>query len=361
MSATGQSAVEAWEDGRRQTPGDGRAELWHFEASLAEGWTVAIGFCLVDLLPAERDEPERYRTVVNLMITTSDGQHREQAMTGTVRADAVSTQRCGLPFGPNTADGDLRSYDVHVETDDGTTVVDLRFDALTDPYWPRIAAPIQLDGDTARTFNVLIIARCAVTGTIHLDGVRHEVGGIGTHDHQWFDANPLTTWHHWIWGRLATEHHTAILFDLVTSAPTGLRRIPILGVFDTDGRLIFDNTHPVHLTSQMRVDAESGKELPLQATYRAHDADQTCTLDFHWQDDLLSKDLYESAGDSDELGSASREQYDQMNVQPSYTRSHATGTLTLTGPDRDFHETGEMFYELNYPGLADPSAFQATT
>lgn len=354
MTGTEQTRpVEAWEDGRRQEPGDGRAELWHFEASLTDGTALALGFCLVGLDP---HDPDRFQTVVNVMVTTPDGAQHEHAITGAVRSDEVGTERCLLPFGRCTADGDLQRYAVHVDTDDGSLVLDLRYDAQTEAFRPRIASPVSVGEDQVRHFSDLIIARCAVSGSITLNVVYSEVAGVGTHDHQWFDANPHTTWHHWIWGRIATEHYTAVLFDLVTSADLGLRRVPVFGLFDADGTLIFESDGSVDIDSTTSRNEESDKD-PRRATYRFRNADRTVMLRFEHQVDLVSKNLYETSTASGELGGASKEQYDRMGVRPSYARCRAAGSLTITAPELQAHETGDMIYELNYPAASDPTTF----
>lgn len=349
--------VEAWEDGRRQMPGGERAELWHFEAGLSDGTIVAIGFCLVGVDP---EDPGSLQTVVNVMLTTPDGARHEHAITGTTRTDEIGTDRCALPFGRNTAHGDLRTYDVHVETDDGGLRIDLRYDALTEALLPVIASPVVLNAGRGPRFSELVVARCAVTGTVVVDGTTTEVTGLGAHDHQWFDANPLTTWHHWLWGRLYTEHFSAVLFDLVASRESGLERVPVFAVFDATGALLLDNEHPVELVSELQVDPGSGKAYPLRSTYRFRDGARTVELSVERQEDLISHDLYGAADGSEQLGGASRQQFDDMGVRPSYARCRGIGTLVVTDHGSTVQESGELLYELNYPGKDDPATFAAT-
>lgn len=39
--------IQPWEVGRREEALAGRSELWHFDASMEDGTTTAIAFCLV--------------------------------------------------------------------------------------------------------------------------------------------------------------------------------------------------------------------------------------------------------------------------------------------------------------------------
>ena len=109
-------AGTAFSDGLQQQPGEGRRELWHFDGRLDEGTSIGIASCLVGTGP---DDPGRYRTVVNVMLTDEDG-------------------------------------------DD---VVDLHDTTLTRPWRPGGTGGVTLD-DVTR-FADLVVARCLVADAAH--------------------------------------------------------------------------------------------------------------------------------------------------------------------------------------------------
>lgn len=342
-------------DARQQEPGAERSELWHFDAALDNGMTFAVGFCVVGVDPAR---PDHTTTVVNVMLTTKDGRQQQHAIQGTVRTAAIGTTRCHLPFGGNRVDGDLQHYDVLVATDDQTLRLDLHYEAKTVAYEPAIAAPA-LDRAAVRIAD-LILPRCSVAGTVTIDGTTETVTGEGAHDHQWFTANPMTTWHHWLWGHIYTESYSAVIFDLVTGAELGTQRIPVFGVFDATGALVFDNSAEPQIVADLAVDPDTGKEQPESCTYTFTDGVQIWELGFRRTETLTAKNLYaeaQASADSagGEMGAMSQQQYDAMRIRPSYGRYRADATLVVPEAEGPRTEAGTMIYEFNYPAGPDSS------
>lgn len=348
------AGVEAWEDGRRHEPGDGRAEVWHFDARLGDGTSLALAFCIVGVEPGDT---ELCRTVVNVMVSTAAGTS-VRAVPGTVRTSTVGTSSCDLTFGGNTVTGDLHSYRLHVETRADDLVLDLTYDAVTEPYRPGRTGHLALGADGNTGFAVLAVPRCRVSGTVVLGGKEEAVAGEGYHDHQWFTSNPQTTWQHWILGHLYTESFTVMVFDLTASEEFGFAHTPLLGVFDAGGRLIFDNLAATRASRTTYVDRSSGKEYPRRSHYTLRDGARTFELWFEWDEVLMAHDLYAAADESDdaELGSASRDTFDAMGVRPSYGRFRGEGTLVVNDEGGSVRESGEMVYELSYPARADARA-----
>ena len=342
----------AFSDGLQQQPGDGRRELWHFDGRLDDGTSIGIAFCLVGTDP---DDPERYRTVVNVMFTDDDGDNVVHFTAGTVRADTVSFDQCDLVFGTNHVRGDLSTYDLHVESDDGSLVIDLHYTALTQPWRPGGTGGITLDDNTH--FADLIIARCAITGTLTRNGSPTAVTGEGYHDHQWFDTDPMATWHHWLLAHLYTDDATVIVYDLVANAAHGHVRTTWLGVFGRDGSLLHDGHDRVASSAETVTDDSSGKEYPKRIAYTGNDPADEIVVSLDWAQTLVNEDLYAAAsqngGPDTELGGASRAEYDRKGIQPTYARYVARGAVQLVQLVHDhgiIDGVGEAICELNYPG-----------
>ena len=334
-------------DGLQQQPGEGRGELWHFDARLDDGTSVGIAFCLVGIDP---DDPGRYTTVVNVMLTDARGDDVVHTTSGTVLASTVGADRCDLTFGPNTVRGDLRTYDLHVESDDGSLVLDLHYRALTQPWRPGGSGQIALDDSTH--FADLIVARCEITGTLTRHGTTGNVIGEGYHDHQWFDTDPMDTWHHWLLAHLYADDATVVVYDLTASEAHGHARTPWIGVFGPDGALLHDGQGQVKSSADTFTDSSSGKDYPGRITYTGHDPADELAITLEWSHTLVTEDLYAAASNAQapELGGASQAEYDRRRIRPTYARYLAHGTVHLKHARGTIDSTGEAVCELNHPG-----------
>ena len=155
--------VQPWEVGRRQDPVAGRSELWHFDASMEDGTTTAVAFCLVGPGPSDSGSAA---TVVNVFLTLPDGRRFQRTVPGVVEVSAIGTTRCELPFGPHAASGDLTTFTVTVDPVDGVGV-ELSYEALVASYRPGGTGTIALSGDAVGDLHYAVhaVPRCAVTGT----------------------------------------------------------------------------------------------------------------------------------------------------------------------------------------------------
>lgn len=319
-----------------------------------DGTKTAIAFCLVGPDPSGEHS---FSTLVNVIVTLADGREFLSAAPGSITVSAVGTDQCALHFGPHSAVGDLNKYRVIVEPIEGVGV-ELSYEALVEPYRPGGTAQIALTGDGEFHYGIQPVARCRVSGTVTVDGKTIDVTGQGYHDHQWSDVDLLESWHHWLWGRLYTEHYTVLVDDLTTSERFGFTRIPLFGLFDASGALVFDNRGDAETRVETYRDVESGKDYPKRSTYVFRDGQRVIELDFEWTDVLSSRSTYIASADdvAPELGGGQRERFDAMGIRPSYARYRADGSLTITDHDQTVTEHGEMIYELNYVGRPDSRA-----
>lgn len=348
--------VQQWEDGRRDTATPGHMEVWYFDATMEDGTTTVVGFRPIGMTGAgDEDAPN-----LNVNITTPDGQEFVDMIQVPAADSSIATDHCDVRFGPHTAIGDLKDYDVHVEPVNGIGV-DLHYHALVEPYRAGGTAAVSLTDDAGNDFYYtdFSIPRHRVTGTVTAGGKTWEVSGQGYHDHQWFSINPLMAWHHWLWGRFYTENFTVVIYDFVTNARFGYTRVPIFGVLDKSGKVVFDNRSDADVQVETYHDDVTDKDYPKHSHYTFREGDTTAEFDITWKDILETRDMYGSTT-QDHYGLAGDKQraaYDAMGIKPSYMRYYATGTLALTGADgRSTSESGDMIYEVNYPAPGDGSA-----
>jgi hypothetical protein len=347
--------VEPWEDGRRDTPAPGHNEVWYFDGTMDDGTKIVVGFRPVN--PASSgdgtDSPN-----LNVNVTTPDGQEFVSMIQVPAVESHIGTDKCDVHFGPHYATGDLKSYDVHVEPVQGVGV-DLHYDALVETYRAGGTSHIALGDNDEFYYTDQSIPRCRITGTVTAGGKTWQVSGQGYHDHQWFNINPFLAWHHWLWGRFYTESYTAVVYDFVTTEKFGFTRIPIFGVLDRSGKVVFDNRGGVDAEVVTYHDEQTDKDYPKSSRYVFHEGDKTVEFDVEWSQVLEVRDMYGATADQDHYGMAGEQQrkaYDAMGIKPSYMRYYATGALKITADGQTDTESGDMIYEFNYPGVPDPRA-----
>lgn len=347
--------VQQWEDGRRDTSEPGHAEVWYFDATMTDGTKTVVGFRPVDpaSIAAGGESPN-----ININITTPDGQEFVDMIRVPASDSSIAADHCEVRFGVHSAVGDLRDYDVHVEPVNGVGV-DLHYHALVEPYRAGGTAHVALGDADEFYYTDFSIPRHQVTGTVTAGGNTWEVSGDGYHDHQWFNVHPFVAWHHWLWGRFYTDNFTVVIYDFVTSEKFGFTRVPIFGVLDSTGKVIFDNRGDAEVEVTTYHDDQTGKDYPKTSRYTFHDSGTTAEFAVSWTEILEIRDMY-GATTKDHYGLAGERQraaYDAMGIQPTYLRYYATGTLTLTAAGgTSTTESGDMIYEFNYPGRPDPRA-----
>ncbi|NLU82409.1 lipocalin-like domain-containing protein [Rhodococcus sp. HNM0569] len=214
--------VEAWNGpGRRDgeitvvSPADNGAhpsndkhafEHWYFDAHLDDGRIVVAMLQTRELV--------HRKPGVEIHVYTPDGERRE-VIAGYRDTDlTVSSQRCDVRIGGNTArlvdgaerPGDLPVYRVSVA--EGDLAFDLTFTARLPPWMPGQGRTSYND----REFFAWVVGapRAAVAGTVTVDGVTTEVTGRGYHDHNWGVGDMKRLIDKWYWGRLYTDDFSLV-------------------------------------------------------------------------------------------------------------------------------------------------------
>lgn len=346
--------VQPWEDGRRDTATPGHMEVWYFDATMDDGTKIVVGFRPIN--PAGNggaDAPN-----LNVNITTPDGQEFVDMIQVPAEDSSIASDHCEVRFGVHTAVGNLVDYDVHVEPVNGIGL-DLHYHALVDPYRAGGTAQVALGEDDEFYYTDFSVPRSRVSGTVTAGGKTWEVEGEGYHDHQWFNISPFVAWHHWLWGRFFAENYTVVIYDFVTSEKFGFTRVPIFGVMDKSGKVIFDNRSEADVQVETYHDDQTDKAYPKRSRYTFHEDGTTAEFEIDWKQVIEVRDMY-GATSADHYGMAGEKQraaYDAMGIKPSYMRYYAVGKLTLTDAQSAVTtESGDMIYELNYPGVPDERA-----
>jgi hypothetical protein len=203
-----------------------------------------------------------------------------------------------------------------------------------------------------------------VSGTVTVGGVSREVHGTGYHDHQWGNSNFWQLFNHWLWARQGFDDYSILVFDFVTAAKYGYRRIPVCFIQNADGNLVFTNTQDVsYVVLEELRDPTSGKDCPKVSRY-SFDHDGTQVVYTLTANTIIeSRDAMALAPQMvrQKLGKVldglvggiavalMRWRFRRQGLQPSYTRFAATGDLQLTRDGNTITRFGELIYEFMYP------------
>ncbi len=347
--------VRTWEDGRRDTDEPMHNEVWYFDATADDGTKIVVGFRpkLPGDMAREVSSPN-----LNINVIAPDGQEFVDFIEVDPADAEMADDRCHVRYCRHYVTGNLREYHVVVAPVNGVGV-DLRYEALVEPFRPGGTAHVALGADDEYYYTDFSIPRNRVTGTVTAGGRTWEITGSGYHDHQWMNIHPFVAWHHWLWGRFYGERFTAVIYDFTTSERFGFTNIPILGVMDAAGKLVLDNRQPVERTIESYHDERTGKDYPKRSHYVFRDGDVTATLDIEWVELIEFRDTYGDAERGDRYGMSGegmKARYDQMGIQPTYMRYYATATLRVDDGNGTTSESGDMIYEFNYIGRPDPRA-----
>lgn len=338
--------VEPWEDGRRDDDRPGVNEVWYFDATMEDGTKVVVGF-----RPKAPDDTqiEKSSPNLNILVTTPDGVPHADMWVYSGEEGTMSKEKCEVHYGPHSAVGNLEEYDVKVVPEHGVGA-DLHYKALVKPFRPGGTAYVALGDNDEMYYTDMSIPKSIVTGTVTVDGRTYEVTGTGYHDHQWMNINPYMAWHHWVWGRLYAGEYTVVIYDFTASERFGFKRVPILGILDGNGDVIFDNTQPVKCETELYWQEEMQKDFPKSIKYEFEDKGKKILFDLDWIDEIEVRNIY---------GNAPKEQkeaFDRMGLMPTYMRYYADGKLTIIDSEGTKDVSGKMIYEFAYFGKPDERA-----
>ena len=231
--------VAIWEDGLREEPRPGTLEWWYFDAHLDDGSLLSIAFMtkppiassgpLLPFLFAQLAPPAAAPVLAAEPVDPS--------------TFAASRERCDVTLGKNWVRGDLKQYQIHLET--AVLGADLQLTASTPPA--RIGTGIiSLDGgspagvasDAAPYLGWLIpVPRGIISGTVTINGKQRAVKGTGYHDHNWGTIPFERYLSEWYWGRAPLGNYTTVFAELRSVPAFGDARVSMF-VLARDGDLL---------------------------------------------------------------------------------------------------------------------------
>ncbi|MBJ7332051.1 MAG: hypothetical protein JHC95_19290 [Solirubrobacteraceae bacterium] len=201
------------ENGAHPSDAKGHFEHWYFDARLDDGHVI-VGFLQTSELMTKK-------AGVELHVYEPNGTRHEVRKFYPHSAARAATDRCDVQVGHNWGrvvdSGALPVHQIFI-AEDGLEF-DLTFESLVPMWQPGEGRTTY--GDDSYFAWLVAAPRAVVTGSIVVNGVRHQVTGTGYHDHNWGVGNMPRIVDHWYWGRVYAEDLTAIYATIFTTGRYG--------------------------------------------------------------------------------------------------------------------------------------------
>ena len=250
--------VAGWEDGWRTAEDvDEAFEWWYFDMQLDDGTTLVATF---NTKPHSHPDGPLDPSVL-LIYQGPDGRKVRINEPYSSADFTASTKGCDVRIGPNTVEGDLASYTLHVEV--AGIVADLQMTRRA-PSWRPGAGVSWFDSRKKHYMAwVVPVPYGTVTGTITDHLGQREVTGTGYHDHNWGNRLMSSYLDHWYWGRAHVGDFTVVYVRMTTKGLFGFGSLNIPTIFLAKGeRLLTDDLLPLRLVTSGETAGPGGQSYP---------------------------------------------------------------------------------------------------
>lgn len=336
-----QGIIEPWEDGRRDNTRPGAFEWWYFDCILDDGTKLVITFAPK---PSEQFMHDGDLPFVHMNVTLPDGTLRMERFDYSAEEAEFKKEGCDIKIGAHTLKGNLKEYFMKIEPQKGCGV-DLKFTSLGQSWRPGTGYFGFGDQDEQYFTWLCVMPKCKVAGTFTFNGETRVISGFGYHDHQWGNINHMLAWNHWIWARQNAGDYNILVFDLVTNKDFGFKRYPVAFIEDKDGNIIFENTDNARFeVIEEYLQEQTQKYYPKQFKYTFENGGKTVEYTVKVESEIEIKDIYSATPE------AARARFDQMGLQPTYTRYEGLGKLVITEGVQTIERESNLIYEMVYCG-----------
>jgi len=332
-----QGQIEPWEDGMRTDGSPNTYEWWYFDAHLDDGSTVAITFFTKPI--ADVKKPLSPQITFNL--DRPDGTRLEKILHAPTQEFSASTKGCDVRIGSNSFQGDLHTYQIHVEIED--VVADIQLTG-TVPAWRPETGHLYFGDQNQHVFAWLpAVPQGQVQATLTV-GNQQQSSGIGYHDHNWGNISMLKLMHHWYWGRAKVGDYTVIAAYITAEEEYGSQEFPIF-LLARSGQILADDGRNVSFSaSDISTDDATKKPVANDLVYTYQENTQKYVVTFHRQQDLVRQKFV------DELPGIEAWVARLAGMVGAYLRF--TGEVKIERHDEKTVESqqGEAIWELMYFG-----------
>jgi hypothetical protein len=256
---------------------------------------------------------------------------------------SASSEQCDVRIGPNRFQGDLHTYEIHVEIDDVVADLTLRG---TVPSW-RPETGYFLFGEHSEYHFAWLpsVPQGDVEAAITIAGNRQQVTGVGYHDHNWGNFLMAKLMNNWYWGRGAVGNYTTIASFITAEERYGYEQFPIFMLARNGQILADDATHVQFEASDVHTNQKTGKPVADVTKYTYRDDKQHYVVTFRRKQTIMQQRMIE------QMHGIARIAAQLMGFDGAYHRF--TGDIQLDRYEGDklvesLHEEG--IWELMYFG-----------
>lgn len=198
------AVVDEWEDGMRTEGTPGNYEWWYSDAHFDDGTTFAVVFFAKPLAPLEK--PLTPQIEVNY--AAPDGTTFMKVYEFEPEEFSASKETCDVRIGKNYFRGNLKEYEIHVETDD--VRFDIKIKGETEPFH-HPGDGTNHYGDTGKYLGWLVaVPQGKIEATVAIEGKTRKLEGSAYHDHNWGNEALQNLVNHWYWSRTEIGPYTLI-------------------------------------------------------------------------------------------------------------------------------------------------------
>lgn len=329
-----------WEDGFRTSLEPGCYEWWYFDAHLDDGSVLVIVFFTRPYVDIDGEAVPQ----VEIRLTLPDGKE-QRSLVKVSRDDFIASRdRCDVNIGKSRIVGDLKNYEIHVESDTMNADIVLKGGV---PAWRPATGHIFFGEDEQKYFAWLpSVPYGTVAGTISVNGKQRAVRGSGYHDHNWGNILLGKALNNWWWSRAQFGDYTIITSEMIGEEKYGHVKLPIFLLARKGEILMEDGGKMTLLRSKAETHPVSGK--PMENTISFVYADPGRGLSAKYtlerKRDIVVNDLLTM------LPSWKAFLARLLGVRPWYHRIQGDATLDIDIKGKKEHLTAETVYELMYLG-----------
>lgn len=334
-----QQTPEMWEDGQRAPLDRHHFEWWYFDAELEDGSVIVI---IVGPKPFF-DTHFRIFPLVTVEYTYPNGEKiRDFYVEKNWKKNySASKEQCDVQIAQNYFRGDLKTYDIHVQTKNIIATIKLENKSI--PWRPGTGYLYFNKGEKEKYFSWFpSVPYGHVTGEITVKGEMKKVTGRGYHDHNWGNEDPCSLFNHWYWSRSHIGDYILLACDLVPRKEYGALHSPNIALFKK-GQLIADDYTKVLVNrSEPIIHPKTKKFVNSELVFLYDDGETKFNLKLERKKDIVLQSL--------QIMPSLHLFVKQFGKRPYYHRFLGESTLDLEIDNKKEHFKSTVLYELMYYG-----------
>ncbi len=321
--------AQIWEDGLRTDPNGKSFEWWYFDTNFDDGSTLVLTF----FTKQAQNTSGPLKPQIQIVYTTPRGERIKFNQEYQPSEFKASSDKCDIKMGPNKVEGDLKTYNLHVEV--GELLGDIEFKRVAPSY-----STTENKNDKVSTFGWFpAIPYGTVSGSLTYKGVKVGVKGNGYHDHNWGTMDMKGFCDYWYWGRGNVNGYYTVFSVMYLRKFLGGKQASIFYLANDKEILVGDSNHLMLSKTDIKPPRPTADHLPKELTFKYDNNGET--VEFN----LSNPKLIESA---DPMGGETgfRKFWSHLFSKPLYVRYNANLKMDIKLENIKDKKDGSGLYEI---------------